>query len=125
MDDTDLKILRILQTDSAISTVDLALRVGLSHTPCWRRVKALEESGAIRCRAGEVPRVRAAQQRGGALLALAQQWQCAAAIELRAAAGRLFAHGPILVIEHARETLEKVTARLVQVQANASSRPVP
>ena len=31
--------------------VDLALKVGLSHTPCWRRVKLLEESGAIRGRA--------------------------------------------------------------------------
>jgi Lrp/AsnC family transcriptional regulator len=51
MDETDLKILRILQEDSAISMVDLALRVGLSHTPCWRRVKQLEESGAIRGRA--------------------------------------------------------------------------
>ena len=51
MDDTDLKILRILQEDSAISMVDLALKVGLSHTPCWRRVKQLEESGAIRGRA--------------------------------------------------------------------------
>jgi len=51
LDDIDLKILRILQTDSAISIVDLALKVGLSHTPCWRRVKALEESGAIRGRA--------------------------------------------------------------------------
>ncbi len=51
MDDTDLKILRILQDDSAISMVDLALKVGLSHTPCWRRVKLLEESGAIRGRA--------------------------------------------------------------------------
>jgi Lrp/AsnC family transcriptional regulator len=51
VDDTDLKILRILQDDSAISMVDLALKVGLSHTPCWRRVKLLEESGAIRGRA--------------------------------------------------------------------------
>ena len=51
MDDTDIKILRILQEDSAISMVDLALKVGLSHTPCWRRVKMLEESGAIRGRA--------------------------------------------------------------------------
>ena len=51
MDETDLKILRILQEDSAISMVDLALKVGLSHTPCWRRVKQLEESGAIRGRA--------------------------------------------------------------------------
>ena len=51
MDETDLKILRILQEDSAISMVDLALKVGLSHTPCWRRVKLLEEAGAIRGRA--------------------------------------------------------------------------
>ncbi len=51
MDETDLKILRILQADSTISMVDLALKVGLSHTPCWRRVKQLEESGAIRGRA--------------------------------------------------------------------------
>ena len=51
MDETDLKILRILQEDSAISVVDLALKVGLSHTPCWRRVKQLEEVGAIRGRA--------------------------------------------------------------------------
>ncbi len=51
MDEADLKILRILQADSTISMVDLALKVGLSHTPCWRRVKQLEESGAIRGRA--------------------------------------------------------------------------
>jgi Lrp/AsnC family transcriptional regulator len=51
MDETDTKILRILQEDSGIAIVDLARQVGLSHTPCWRRVKALEESGAIRGRA--------------------------------------------------------------------------
>lgn len=51
MDDIDLKILRILQEDSGISMVDLALKVGLSHTPCWRRVKQLEESGVIKGRA--------------------------------------------------------------------------
>ncbi|MDB5734904.1 MAG: transcriptional regulator, AsnC family [Alphaproteobacteria bacterium] len=51
MDEIDLKILRILQEDSTTSMVDLALKVGLSHTPCWRRVKQLEESGAIRGRA--------------------------------------------------------------------------
>lgn len=47
MDDTDVKILRILQDDPGISMVDLAQHVGLSHTPCWRRVKQLEASGAI------------------------------------------------------------------------------
>jgi Lrp/AsnC family transcriptional regulator len=51
MDDVDLKILRVLQEDASISMVDLATRIGLSHTPCWRRVKQLEESGAIKGRA--------------------------------------------------------------------------
>ncbi len=51
MDDIDLKILRNLQDTPGISMVDLAQAVGLSHTPCWRRVKHLEETGAIRARA--------------------------------------------------------------------------
>ena len=51
MDGMDLKILRELQESPTISMVDLATKVGLSHTPCWRRVKLLEESGAIRERA--------------------------------------------------------------------------
>jgi Lrp/AsnC family transcriptional regulator len=51
MDAVDIKILRALQEDSGISMVDLALKVGLSHTPCWRRVKQLEETGAIKGRA--------------------------------------------------------------------------
>jgi Lrp/AsnC family transcriptional regulator len=51
MDAIDLKILRELQDAPGISMVDLAAKVGLSHTPCWRRVKLLEESGAIRERA--------------------------------------------------------------------------
>jgi Lrp/AsnC family transcriptional regulator len=51
LDDIDLKILRILQETPDISVTDLAERVGLSHTPCWRRVKQLESSGAIQQRA--------------------------------------------------------------------------
>jgi Lrp/AsnC family transcriptional regulator len=51
MDDTDLKILRLLQEDCTISMADLAAKVGLSHTPCWRRVKQMEELGIIRGRA--------------------------------------------------------------------------
>ena len=48
MDATDFKILRILQDSPAISVADLAQQVGLSHTPCWRRIKQMEQSGAIR-----------------------------------------------------------------------------
>jgi Lrp/AsnC family transcriptional regulator len=51
LDDFDLAILRELQKEPAIRMADLAERVGLSQTPCWRRVKAMEESGVIAGRA--------------------------------------------------------------------------
>jgi Lrp/AsnC family transcriptional regulator len=47
MDELDLRILRLLQELPGISAAELAQKVGLSHTPCWRRVKQLEASGAI------------------------------------------------------------------------------
>lgn len=50
MDNFDLQILRELQADAAISMQELGERVGLSHTPCWRRVKKLEDAGVIRSR---------------------------------------------------------------------------
>ena len=43
----DLHILKILQHDSGISMQELGKQIGLSHTPCWRRVKKLEEQGVI------------------------------------------------------------------------------
>lgn len=46
-DITDIKILRELQADGALSNVDLARRVHLSPSPCLARVKALEASGVI------------------------------------------------------------------------------
>lgn len=48
MDDIDRKILRTLQEDAAIQNQALAARVGLSPSPCLRRVKALEAAGVIR-----------------------------------------------------------------------------
>ena len=50
MDGTDLKILAILQEDASVSVGEIAGRVGLSQTPCWRRIQRLEESGVIRKR---------------------------------------------------------------------------
>ncbi len=47
LDETDFKILRALQFNARIANVDLAAQVGLSPTPCWNRVKALEENGVI------------------------------------------------------------------------------
>lgn len=48
LDQTDWKILKILQDDGRITNVELARRVGISAPPCLRRVKRLEESGIIR-----------------------------------------------------------------------------
>ncbi len=48
LDRIDRRILDILQRDGRISNLDLADRVGLSATPCARRVKRLEDSGLIR-----------------------------------------------------------------------------
>jgi Lrp/AsnC family transcriptional regulator len=47
MDLIDKAILRELQRDATVSIADLARAAGLSQTPCWRRVKRLEEAGAI------------------------------------------------------------------------------
>lgn len=47
MDRTDRKILAELQDDGRLSVTELAERVGLSLSPCHRRVRALEQSGAI------------------------------------------------------------------------------
>lgn len=50
MDHYDNEILSILQQDADISIRDLGERVGLSHTPCWRRVRQLMRAGLIRKR---------------------------------------------------------------------------
>lgn len=47
LDRTDRKILHQLQQDGSISNLELAERIGLSPTPCARRVKALKEAGII------------------------------------------------------------------------------
>lgn len=50
MDRTDRKILTILQEDATRSIADIAERVELSQTPCWRRIQNLEKTGVIRQR---------------------------------------------------------------------------
>lgn len=47
MDKFDRKILACLQADASLSVGEIAQRVGLSTTPCWRRIQKLEESGVI------------------------------------------------------------------------------
>src|SRR3546814_15616807 len=47
MDEIDRRLQRTLQEHPDISIADLGERVGLSHTPCWRRLKKLEVDGVI------------------------------------------------------------------------------
>jgi len=47
LDPIDRRILRELQADATIAIADLAERVGLSQTPCWKRVKRLTDEGVI------------------------------------------------------------------------------
>jgi Lrp/AsnC family leucine-responsive transcriptional regulator len=56
LDKFDLAILQELQNDGRLSNAELAQRVGLSAAPCWRRVRALEESGYIKGYHAEIDR---------------------------------------------------------------------
>lgn len=51
LDPFDRKILTIMQRDATLSTAEIAERVGMSQSPCWRRIQRLREGGYIR---GEV-----------------------------------------------------------------------
>ena len=46
-DGTDRRILEVIQEDARISNTELADRIGLSPSPCWRRVRTLEDTGVI------------------------------------------------------------------------------
>lgn len=47
IDSVDRKILKLLQNDATLSLSDIAEAVNLTTTPCWKRLKKLEESGVI------------------------------------------------------------------------------
>jgi Lrp/AsnC family transcriptional regulator len=47
LDPIDLRILDVLQTRGDLSTAEVAKRVGLSQSPCWRRIRRLESLGII------------------------------------------------------------------------------
>jgi Lrp/AsnC family transcriptional regulator len=50
MDATDWKILNILQTDASLTVKQIAEQIPLSVTPCWKRIKKLEDNDVIRAR---------------------------------------------------------------------------
>ena len=47
LDAIDMKILELMQRDASLSTAELAERVGLSQSPCWRRIQRMREEGYI------------------------------------------------------------------------------
>jgi len=47
LDKTDRKLLALLQQDCTLSLIELAEAVNLTSTPCWKRIKKLEEEGVI------------------------------------------------------------------------------
>ena len=47
LDRIDIRILSVLQRDGKLAVADLAERVGLSPSACWRRIRQMEESGVI------------------------------------------------------------------------------
>jgi Lrp/AsnC family transcriptional regulator len=54
MDVIDRKILSVLQEDASLSVAEIGNRVGLSSTPCWKRIQRLEADGVIEKRVAVV-----------------------------------------------------------------------
>jgi len=48
LDKTDRRILQLLQQDASLSATDIAEKVDLSQSPCWRRINRLQEQGYIK-----------------------------------------------------------------------------
>ncbi|MBN8846273.1 MAG: Lrp/AsnC family transcriptional regulator [Sphingomonadales bacterium] len=56
LDEFEKKIIRELQRDATLTTAQIAERVGLSASPCWRRIDRLERDGYIRGRVAVIDR---------------------------------------------------------------------
>ncbi len=58
LDSKDQQILALIQEDAMLPVSEIASRVGLSTTPCWRRIQKLEDAGVIRKRVALLDRDR-------------------------------------------------------------------
>ena len=58
LDAVDAKILDLIQYDAGLSVAEIAERVGLSSSPCWRRIKRLEDAGIVQRRVTILDRER-------------------------------------------------------------------
>ncbi len=50
LDRLDREILRLITVDASLSLADIAAKVGLTPTPCWKRIRRMEQDGIIRRR---------------------------------------------------------------------------
>jgi Lrp/AsnC family transcriptional regulator len=50
LDPIDRKILALLQNNAGLSIAEIAQKVGLSQTPCWKRIQKMEQAGVIKAR---------------------------------------------------------------------------
>jgi Lrp/AsnC family transcriptional regulator len=58
MDSIDRKILAVMQEDASLSVAEIGSRVGLSSTPCWKRIQRLEADGVIQKRVALIDPVK-------------------------------------------------------------------
>ncbi len=58
MDAIDRKILAVMQEDASLSVAEIGSRVGLSSTPCWKRIQRLEADGVIQKRVALIDPVK-------------------------------------------------------------------
>ena len=58
MDAIDRKILAVVQEDASLSVAEIGSRVGLSSTPCWKRIQKLEAEGVIQKRVAVVDQAK-------------------------------------------------------------------
>lgn len=58
LDTFDRRILALLQEDASLSAADIGARVGLSQSPCWRRINRLERDGYLKARVALLDRHR-------------------------------------------------------------------
>ena len=56
LDQFDREILALLQQDASLSAAEIGARVGLSQSPCWRRINRLEQLGVIEARVAHLDR---------------------------------------------------------------------
>jgi Lrp/AsnC family transcriptional regulator len=58
LDRTDRAILRVIAADASLSLADIAGQVGLTQTPCWKRIRRMEQEGVILRRVAVIDQAR-------------------------------------------------------------------